>query len=307
MVRLAGLLHDVGHFAGSHSFDEGIAKVVGVPHHEERGVHLIRSMVDIHKIPVKKEEVDFICGLILGSPDVQPEWVQGIIHNRECELDADKLDYLMRDSYALALGKPIQIERLLLNIRVLPTSPNGDEKSNGNGNGGGLRVCYARKVFLQVCDVFQSRYRLFREVYRHRVVIGVEEMVGELMKRLIPVLKEWLMRDIRPTDAAISSLPHWLPFVPKDLLPDDQKTIILDIWRRLRSRQLYKAVQTSEQNAKIHVRMGLSALADDPVEKVWFYDKDDSVHHIRIHDVTKLLGSSPRVASETIHYAITKL
>lgn len=327
LVALAGLLHDVGHYAGSHCFDEEVAPKIGLPNHEERGVLLIRKMVQKYEIPLEKHEVEFICGLILGSNTLKPSWIRGIVHNKESEVDLDKFDYIMRDSYYLNLGKPIQVARLIQNARVLdvmknkkdekekeicisPMAPGGpDVKNDINMDHGhdGLRICYNEKVFLQICDVFQSRYRLFREVYRHRVILGVDEMMGELMRGLTPVFRIWLANNTRPTDASIASIKNWLPFVPDDVLDPKTKTELLAIWEKLRSRRLYKVVQVNDEStADIHVRLGLSALADDPVEKVWFFNKKGLVNHIKIQEVTKLLGSSPRTASETLHYQLIK-
>jgi HD superfamily phosphohydrolase len=329
LVALAGLLHDVGHYAGSHCFDEEVAPKLGLPNHEERGVLLIKKMVKKYDIPLEQHEVEFICGMILGNTTIRPAWIRSVLHNCENEIDCDKWDYLMRDSYYLALGRPIQVARLIHNTRVLripqkndhphqladgvdrkepmmvPGGPSVDDDED-------LRICYNEKVFLQVCDVFQTRYRLFREVYRHRVVVGVDEMMGELMRSLTPVFRIWLSDDAgshhaRPTDASIAAIKNWLPFVPDHILTDKIKTEILQLWERIRSRRLYKVEQVQDsKSADIHIRLGLSSLADDPVEKVWFFNKRNHVQHIRINDVTKLLGSSPRTASETIHYKFTK-
>jgi HD superfamily phosphohydrolase len=395
LVQLAGLLHDVGHYCYSHCFDDKVAAKLGLPHHEERGVRMIREMVKKYKIPLDDREVEFICGLILGSDNIQPTWVRSVIHDKESELDCDKLDYLNRDQTHVGLGKPIQIERLILNTRILATpiqnnpadvglkSSKDDQNNIGPGPveidkkisdsfaentdakgdfnaweeglngwfekealGNNLRVCYHRKVFFQVCDVFQSRYRLFREVYRHRVIVGVDEMVADLLLLLSPVIGSWIKQGIRPTDSAIASLQNWIDFVPDALLPPKVKLQCRQLHLRLKSRQHYRLTQTDNApDAQIHVRLALSALADDPVEKVWFFDnsafgnstlgdsavgnrtlgnsavdslalgnsafvplgtKDAAVSHIRVHEVTKLMGASPRIASETIHYRIVK-
>src|SRR5439155_6161220 len=80
-----------------------------------------RRLIAHHPMPIAAYEMKFVIGLILGDPHVEPAWVAGLVHNRENAVDFDKIDYLMRDSKYLGYGKPIQIDRLLLNMRVLPT------------------------------------------------------------------------------------------------------------------------------------------------------------------------------------------
>lgn len=299
LVQLAGLLHDIGHCATSHCFDERVSKALNLPHHEERGVKLIREMVQRYSIPLLQGEVDFVCGLILGETDISPSWVSTIVCSDEDQFDFDKIDYIARDSYHLGLGNPIQVERLIKHARVLPL-PTGKT----------LRICYDRKVFLQVCDVFQSRYRLFREVYRHRAVIGVDEMIGEIMRLLIPLFRLLMSNGLRPVDDILGALPHILMFVPDTLVPKQDKEMAKQLWHRIRSRQHYRAEHVEhEKDADVHVRLGLSSLEDDPVEKVWFYNGRSAkmeAQRIKIHNITKLLGSSPRTASETLHYKLVK-
>jgi HD superfamily phosphohydrolase len=312
LVQLAGLLHDCGHLAASHAFDMHVAKALGLPDHEERGVTLVKEIVHKYAIPLTKNEVDFICGLIVGSPDVKPAWVRSIIHDRESEVDCDKWDYLVRDSYYLGFGKPIQVARLLNHIRVLPIPIVQDQKDDKQQQQqqreeDRLRICFSRKTFWQVCDIFQTRYRLFREVYRHRVVVSVDEMIAELFRILVPVFKMWLAAGLRPTDSTISALPHWMMFLPQNIMSEKDRARALELWQRLKTRRHYRASQVPESAAgDIHVRLGLSALADDPVEKVWFYDDRSRLSHLKVEEVTKLLGASPRVANETIFYRLHK-
>ena len=57
----------------------------------------------------------------------------------------------------------------------------------GSVGGGELRLCFHRKILLQLLDVYQARYRLFLEVYRHRVVVGLDELVGDLLGVIEPI------------------------------------------------------------------------------------------------------------------------
>lgn len=189
---------------------------------------------------------------------------------------------------------------------------------------------------MQVCDLFQTRYRLFREVYRHRVVVSVDRMVGKLMRLLIPLFRLWMHLGIRPTDAALTALPLYLPVVSDDLIDPNTKDLALSIWKNIQTHKhdrirtatntntidttMSTSMSTSSTSttttsgvnahntAVIDVRLGLSSMQEDPVEKVWFFDAGERfAKHLKIQDVTKLIGASPRVASETIRYQIHEI
>ena len=119
LVQVAGLCHDLGHYAFSHMFDSHIARRLGVPEHEERGAEMFRGMVKRYDLPLLPTEVDFVVRLMLGDPTVRPSWLASVIHDREAQLDVDKLDYLNRDSFHLGFGRPIQIDRIIFFARVL--------------------------------------------------------------------------------------------------------------------------------------------------------------------------------------------
>lgn len=163
---------------------------------------------------------------------------------------------------------------------------------------------------LQLHDVFAARHRLFLECYRHRVVVGLDALVGDLLRLLEPLLRVWIDNDLRPSDALLAMLPHWIACFPSEngaALGPDAAQKAMALWRRIRERDLYRLRKTDDVDAAdIRVRIGLSALDDDPVTRLWFYEDDGTVHHMAVGEVSKLLGDGPRLASETLAFTLRR-
>ena len=91
LIRIAGLLHDVGHGPMSHTFDHycdqyNFFEDPKYNVHENRSVYIIRKIISKYKIDVTSDEVDFICSCI-----TKKSIINGTI-------DADRIDYIFRDS-----------------------------------------------------------------------------------------------------------------------------------------------------------------------------------------------------------------
>lgn len=104
-LKMAALLHDIGHFPYSHvlEFNENDDAFDSIPEffkmpHEELGIYIIKNsyLKDILVNNDSDYNIDLICNLILGNDIADNPILNRIIN---WELDADRLDYLLRDSY----------------------------------------------------------------------------------------------------------------------------------------------------------------------------------------------------------------
>jgi HD superfamily phosphohydrolase len=153
VVRLAALLHDVGHYAFSHAMEELEPETIP-GHHEDMagrflGSESIRSILSA----VDPDAPQMISELIRGVSD-HP--LQGLVSG---SLDLDKIDYLRRDS--LFCGVPygaVDVERLLNSLTLA---------REGSGE---LEVGVTEKGVSALESLLFAKYQMFRNVYWHHAV-----------------------------------------------------------------------------------------------------------------------------------------
>lgn len=154
LVRLAALLHDVGHYPFSHAMEElGPESIPG--HHEEMAGRFlesgpIRTILETYG----PDAVQEIGALIRGRSE-HP--LQGLVAG---SLDLDKIDYLRRDS--LFCGVPygaVDVDRLIDSLTLAREEPTGR-----------LEIAVTEKGLSALETLLFSKYQMFRNVYWHHAV-----------------------------------------------------------------------------------------------------------------------------------------
>lgn len=172
-VLLAGLLHDLGHYPYAHSLEALHLKGRDTPRHEEVGARIIRGDIEtlrgdstlgeiIRKdFGVDPERMISLCvGLDKKASSVD-RLLRSIISSA---IDADKMDYLERDSIHLGVpyGRNYDRERLLSSLTI-------------NTSEDRLAVLARGKVSAEIF-IF-GRYTMFSEAYWHHTVRSASAML----------------------------------------------------------------------------------------------------------------------------------
>ncbi len=183
-LRLAALLHDIGHYPYSHLMERvdrvelteevvdggGKPKELSLalqpyPDHEELGRHILESQADIRDAIGGADRARAVADLF-SRTEATNQQLSKLIHS---SLDMDRLDYLLRDSRAA--GVPygeIDINYILNNIRISPKGVLGVES----------KALAAAEHFLL------ARQFMHRTVYYHKTTYGFEEACRQLLKRM---------------------------------------------------------------------------------------------------------------------------
>ena len=240
-VMLAGLLHDVGHGPFSHAFEH-----VTNHSHEEYTAKIILGNTELNSIlrAVSKKMPEDIVSIIQHTHenDILNQIVSG-------QLDADRMDYLLRDSYftATSYGQ-FDLERILRTMRVRKTSE-------------GRKVIVVKHTGIHsVEDYIMARYQMYWQVYYHPVARSYEAVFIQLFNRLKDIFKD--------NKDYFEDMKVLIPFLEKAevseeeyfkldensllyccaLIQDKDDVIAADLAKRLQNRKLFEYVNYNEEN-----------------------------------------------------------
>ena len=227
-ISIAGLIHDIGHGPYSHLFDDIVSKE---KHHEYRSGIILKRMNTKYNLGFSEEEVNFIIDVI--NPTKEGYKYQ-IVSNKN-GIDVDRFDYLMRDIHMTGLNYGIEFQRIMNYSKIVDG-----------------KVQYSDKVKTNIEDFFHIRFIMYREVYNHKKVRGLEHMMKRYLKLIEDVVN---IKMVVETD----NIDLFLEFDDSIFNRKDVSQQAKDIVLRMKTRNIYKIVGEielmdfdQEKNYKYH-------------------------------------------------------
>ncbi len=195
ILRLTGLLHDIGHGPFSHSIEpimhETLQKTEksALQEMEKLGIDAVHEYYSYKIITGKTEIRELIesnginpldVGVLLTKINssehkgyLNAKGIQLLKPIISSQIDADRLDNLLRDSNGV--GVPyglIDIDNIINNIYI-----NRDEH--------GLNIVYHIRALDSIEHMLDSRYKMYRWIYLHRINVLYDAILLKVVKKLI--------------------------------------------------------------------------------------------------------------------------
>ena len=233
-TRTAALLHDIGHGPFSHVSE----MVLGVSHEDWTRKIIADPSTMVNRVlrNVDGNLPGRICDMLALRSE--PRFLSRVISG---QLDADRLDYLLRDSTMTGVKYGVfDLERLILGLEV------------GEVDGQDT-VLVGVKGFHPTEAYLLARYHMYRQVYFHKTVWCAEAMLMALIRRARELARNGELK-YSPVDHPFIRVLQGKEMELADYLSldDSELRVIMKIWmrepdailstlcRRLVERDLYK-------------------------------------------------------------------
>ena len=283
-IMCAGLLHDLGHGPFSHFFES-----ILTPNHEKLTAMIILGDSDIHRILVKyaSDLPEQIVSILNHS---HPNKVMSRMISSQ--LDADRMDYLLRDAYFTGTSYgTFDLERILRTLRIVDD-----------------RLVIKESGVHSVEDYIMARYHMYWQVYYHPTSRSIEAILYAFFNRMRDLIVEnplyldkYPMFQFLKQDHAITLKEHYQLdesscFYGFQCASDDTDKILSDLAVRILERKLFDYADFSSSDDYDSMKQRLIEMNYDPTYYLYMdkaekrpyspYNEDTNLIYILMPDKT---------------------
>lgn len=316
-VKLAALLHDIGHGPFSHAWEH----IFPASDHESWGIRIVTEPGELHEV---------LASLAPELPEVlrsfwdktyKPAFARKLVSS---QLDVDRLDYLLRDGHYSGAGyATYDLDWILHALRVEAIRADPDPSD--------LVVDYRRGMYAVEQYLFARSY-MYAQVYHHKTVRAAEWMFIKLMQRFCQLTRE----DREPPGLAVAGrmargiavpvddylwlddtvLQHamdlWAGLGPAGEPGPADDPILRDLARRLVRRQLFKTIDLGDEPGvieRIQAQVSAAAEAQFGSDARYYFQIDNArqIGYQADHDEELHVVDHPRYGTVTLSRMLEEL
>lgn len=265
---LAILLHDIGHGPFSHTLEHSIIEGVS---HEDISIQFMKKLSE-----------QFDGALDLAISIFTDTYAKAYLHQLvSSQLDVDRLDYLMRDSFFTGVSEGvIGSERIIQMLDV----------ADGN------LVVEAKGVY-SIEKFIIARRLMYWQVYLHKTVLSAESLLVRVMKRAA---------ELERAGADLFGSPALKFFMKKRITKSDfeKDPMVLELFSQLDDFDLISAIKVWQGNADKVLSLLSRKLIRRELLKVRFGDDQFSQEEIEetISNTANLLNLTQEEAEQFVIY-----
>lgn len=274
VIRLAALLHDLGHGPFSHAAEEllpakgrGSDKFTHEDYSEAVIERRLKDVIENHpEASNYRIQVEEILGILGATPNSPVEvFVKALVSG---QMDADRMDYLLRDAHhaGVQYGR-YDLDRLIYSLQFCPDAGTGDH-----------HIGVAEDGIHAVEGLLIARFMMFTQLYFHKTRVIYDRHLVECLKELLKPTN-----GLFPPPDEIDEFLKWDDWKVLGMISGGEGGKHGQI---LRERKHYRMVFSTSEFAKVHEtaeaeelegRLGEHECVVCDAEKSWYKSGSEGI------------------------------